>query len=567
VTAELVSVDLDAPRILLVEDDPADARRLLELVELASSGRARLRVATRLAVARSELIERGADCVLLDLDLPDSHGLDTVGGIALAAPWAPIVVLSDPADEALARTTLQLGAQDHLVKGVADGAGVMRSVRYAMERKRVENELAHQALHDPLTGLPNRVLFGERLAGALARCQEQPGFVAVILLDLDRFKMVNDGLGHDAGDELLIEVARRLEETLRSRDSVARLGGDEFLVLCEVASELEVFEVAERVQHALVPAIVVAGTEVVVTATAGIAATSDSGVTAGTLLRDADIAMHRAKRAGTARVEVFDTEMHRRVTERLHLEQDLRRGVADGELVAHFQPVVDLTSGAAVGAEALVRWQHPSGELRGPGAFIEVAEETGLIVPMGRQVLEHACSRAAVWGATRRPYPTTMSVNLSARQLADGDLVGEVQDALDRHGVEPARMWFEITEQAIIVDEPVSLATLHSLRSLGVRLCLDDFGTGYSSLTHLTQFPLDGVKIDRSFVAGLGVSDADRAIVRAVIALAQELDLTVVAEGIETREQADELHALGCGLAQGYAFGRPGVAEDLPDVA
>ncbi|GIU86305.1 MAG: hypothetical protein KatS3mg009_0820 [Acidimicrobiia bacterium] len=435
----------------------------------------------------------------------------------------------------------------------------------AIERKAFEERLAHQSMHDPLTGLPNRLLFLDRLGLSVARCRRTRSEVAVLFLDLDRFKNVNDSVGHDAGDELLVAVARRLEAILRPGDTVARFGGDEFTILCEDLPQgharEQALDIAHRLLGAVVQPFVVRGSETFVSASVGIAL-GVGDERPEDLLRDADAAMYHAKEAGRGRAEVFDDTMRARALARHATENALHRALERGELLLFFQPVVSLHDRSCVGAEALVRWQHPDRGLVAPAEFVPLAEETGLVVRLGRWVLEEAAAQAARWQAERgRPF--AVSVNLSARQLTQPDLAATVAEVIGRTGVDPANLCLEITESVLMDDAQAVLHAIEEVRALGVRFAIDDFGTGYSSLGYLKRFPVDRVKIDRSFVAGLGTDPGDAAIVSAVVGLAHALDLQVVAEGVETEEQLAELVSLGCDEAQGFYFAPPQPIDDL----
>ncbi|QIN79351.1 EAL domain-containing protein [Rubrobacter marinus] len=438
------------------------------------------------------------------------------------------------------------------------------------ESKTLENRLAHQAFHDPLTGLPNRALFADRLAHALARLErrgEAPGAkgsVAVLMVDLDNFKVINDSLGHDAGDELLVEVADRLRGCVRPADTVARLGGDEFTLLLEDLSGVgEAALVAKRILAAFVPPFAVGGQEIFVTTSVGIApgGSGPSGEPED-LLRSADLAMYGAKRSGKAKYEIFDPSMGAEAHARLGLENDLRRAVGNGgaEFRVFYQPKVLLETGEIFGFEALLRWRHPERGVVGPDEFIPLAEETGLIVDLGRRVLREACRQAKTWQGEAAPG-LVVGVNLSARQFQDPNLVGDVSAVLAETGLAPDSLVLEITESVVMDDAPVAAGTLAALKDLGLRIAVDDFGTGYSSLSYLKRFPVDYLKIDRSFVDRIEDSDVE-AIVSAMIDLAAALGLRVIAEGVEEEGQRSRLETLGCELAQGFLFSKPLPALD-----
>jgi diguanylate cyclase (GGDEF)-like protein/PAS domain S-box-containing protein len=441
--------------------------------------------------------------------------------------------------------------------------GMVINTRDITERKELEDQLAHQAFHDSLTGLANRALFRNRIEHALARMRRHRRPVGVLLLDLDGFKTVNDSLGHAFGDAFLVAVAGRLRDVLRPSDTPCRLGGDEFAVLVEDLNDgLDVTVVAERVLEALRLPFVIDGKEVVTAASIGISIAESGSRDADDLLRNADVAMYTAKGRGRNRYELFKPSMHRAMLDRLDLEADLRRAVERGEFVLNYQPTVALDTGRISGMEALVRWNSPERGLVPPGLFIPVAEDTGLIVALGAWVLEEACRQAVAW---KQEFgvdaPRTMSVNLSARQLQDDGLVADVGAILERTGIRPEHVVLEITESAVMADAEAMTARLHELKALGVRLAIDDFGTGYSSMSYLCSFPIDILKIDRSFVSGVRSEPQKMGIVRTIVELGHILQLQTVAEGIELDEELQQLRALQCDLGQGYWFARPLTAE------
>ena len=450
------------------------------------------------------------------------------------------------------------------VAEIAGSLRVLGTVQDVTEQKDAEDALAHQALHDGLTGLPNRALLRDRLDRALSDSRRTA--VAVVYMDLDRFKWVNDSLSHAAGDELLVAVAQRLKSAVRPADTLARLGGDEFvLVLEQVVSEQQALDLVNRVVEQLEAPFLLEGREVVVSASMGLAmARAGQDADSDSLLRDADTAMYRAKDNGRARCEIFDEGMRLRASERLEVQNELRRGLQSGEIVPWFQPVVDLRTGRVLGCEALARWQHPVRGLLEPDAFIPLAEETGAIVALGEAILLEGCAQVARWNAERPAGEAlTMAVNVSARQLGSAQLVDTVQHALDVTGLQPHHLCLEVTESVIMEDVQISGAVLGRVRELGVRTAVDDFGTGYSSLAYLLSLPVDVLKIDRSFVRHLDVADGPAvAIVRAITALADALGLGVLAEGVETAAQLALLEVLGVQQGQGYLWGRPVPPQD-----
>jgi diguanylate cyclase (GGDEF)-like protein len=431
------------------------------------------------------------------------------------------------------------------------------------DRKRLQDELAHQAFHDSLTGLANRALFKDRVDHALKRLQRRRRPLAVFFLDLDRFKAINDSFGHASGDALLIAVSKRLSDCVRAEDTVARLGGDEFAVLVEnLAGDAEVRIIADRVKEAFRDPIVIDGRELAVAASIGIALSEAGTETADDLLRNADLAMYRAKAAGGG-ARQYAPEMHAGMIDRLELESDLRQALARDQLYLVYQPIVDLQTGRLSGAEALLRWQHPTRGVVSPAEFIPVAESSGMIVPIGEWVLRQACRDARRWDEIRGGEQLSVSVNLSGRQLQTSELPSVVPQALLEAGLAPGRLTLEMTESVLIDRNDETLALLHELRRIGVRLAIDDFGTGYSSLSYLHRFPVDVVKIDRSFIESLTGEADDTSLVGSIIRIGQGLRVSTVAEGIEDATQLAALQRLGCDNGQGYHFARPMSVSDF----
>jgi diguanylate cyclase (GGDEF)-like protein/PAS domain S-box-containing protein len=446
-----------------------------------------------------------------------------------------------------------------------DVGGIVANFRDVGDRKALEARLAHQAFHDPLTGLANRALFLDRIGHAVSSQHRfHDSCLAVLFLDLDDFKTINDGLGHEVGDLVLAKVAERLVGCLREQDTCARLGGDEFAILLERLDEPDgAYDVGLRVLEAINDPLVLQGHEFSLNASLGIViSTGDEDPAA--LIRNADLAMYKAKGGGKGRFEIFERGMYEAVIERLKTKADIRRGIDSNEFVVFYQPIVDLATGRILAAEALVRWDHPQRGIVSPAEFLPLAEDTGYIVPMGRQVLRQACRDAATWKLGDGSLPA-VSVNLSARQLQDPAVIVDVTEALAESGLPADRLILEITESALITDPDATAIILHKLKALGVSVALDDFGTGYSSLNYLRRFPVDALKIDKSFVDALSdpKGQTDASLVAAITRLGEALDLHITAEGVEHPAQVEELLKLGCRQGQGYHFARPVAASDF----
>ena len=455
----------------------------------------------------------------------------------------------------------EFGTQDvNFMQAIANVIG------NAIERREEEERTRYDALHDPLTGLPNRNLFLDRLGRTLAQAERRRSSVAVLFLDLDQFKLVNDSLGHAAGDELLASVAPRLEQALRPSDTIARFGGDEFAILAEVKTERDAVRVAERIKVALSRPFKLRQREHFVSASMGISIGRGEKAPEA-MIRDADAALYRAKEKGRGGYEIFDSAMRARAVEHMRMENDLRRAIDREELELHYQPIVGLRDGSIVALEALLRWRHPEYGLTSPTSFIPVAEESQLIVPVGRWVVEEACNKVAEWQSMRPDAaPVRVAVNLSGRQIGDPELLPTVSAAVEASGIDPATLSFELTESVLFEESGVSERVMRSLRAVGVRLVLDDFGSGFSSLGYLKRFPLDGIKLDRSFIENVADGLTDAQIVKAVVEMARALGLEIVAEGVETADQLAAVRSLGCHQAQGFYFMPPLPADEVPGV-
>lgn len=557
----------DLLRLLLVEDNVGDAVLLREtLRDCRQENWFELQHVTRLEDGLIALSTSKFDLILLDLSLPDAHGLETLSRTRAHCGATPIVVLTGMNDETVAVRAVQEGAQDYLVKGV-DAEVLSRSIRYAIERQRMLAELAqvnelqrHLANHDALTGLPNRQLFYDRLEHALSLARREDKSVAVLFVDLDDFKLRNDSLGHDVGDRLLKVVAERVAECVRSSDTAARLGGDEFtFILYDIPAPEDAARVAHTILDAVAEPITVDANELHITASCGISMYPSDGEGVETMVRNADMAMYRAKAAGRNNYQFYLPSMNERAMQRMDMEHRLRAALDRGQISAHFQPKVDVRTGAITGMEALARWRLPGGNMVDPAHFIPLAEETGLIIPLGEHILQVACEQARAWlGAGLGTVP--VAVNLSTRQLlqrptgrnARYNLIDIVGRALEEFELPPAALELEVTESAFLKDVELGISILGRLRDLGVPIAIDDFGTGFSSLNYLKMLPAEKIKVDRSFVRMLNHSGPDATIVSAVISMAHGLGMKVVAEGVETVEQFERLRRMNCDEMQGY---------------
>lgn len=528
----------------------------------------------------------------VDMRMPPGwDGVQTIRELWKIEPNLQVVICTAYSDYTPQQISaeLRLGGRMLILRKPFDGIEVQQLAKMLSEKWQIGKrkadlekivevrtaELKKAALHDALTGLPNRLLFADRLNHTLARAKRDESFkFAVLFVDVDEFKLVNDGLGHEAGDALLLEIAARLNYATRTVDTVsrtdvceltganpvaARLGGDEFaLLLDDVRADADAARVAQRIINEVSRPFEIHGHTIHTAVSIGLTTSSRKYEKADDMLRDADTAMYHAKREGRGRFVMFDQQMHAAAVARLTFESDLRAAIASDEFVPHYQPIVDIHTSRLVGFEALARWQHPQKGLISPADFIPIAEETGLIVPLGIKILETACQQLSEWQRSSPEFADlTMSVNVSRKQLVSADLVQHVQRILRETGIKPQSLKLEITESSVMADVKASLDVLKRIQSLGVQLHIDDFGTGYSSLSCLQNFPLNGLKIDRGFVNEITVKPDQAAILKAIVSLAHSLNLPLVSEGVETMEQSQLLQSMGCDYAQGYLFSKP----------
>jgi diguanylate cyclase (GGDEF)-like protein len=547
-------------RVLLLDDELTTAHEIVGMLHEVWPDGLLVIHASGVALAAHELGLGEVSCVIARLRSdPEAGGLRDLTILSAAAADAPIIVISDNGDDAFGIDAVRGGAQDHLISGEITPALLSRSLHYAIERKRSEVRLSNQALQDPLTELPNRALFLDRLSVAMDRSRRTGLAPAVMFLDLDSFKQINDTLGHAAGDRLLTVLAERFRELLRPMDTVARMGGDEFTFLFEgLSGETEALAIAERVQAAAGHPISLdaRGGETRAGVSIGIAMVQDPSAPLEDAIRDADAAMYRAKSSGTG-IHLHDESSRRRAAQRVSLEDALRTAIQSSQLRVHYQPRVSINGQTdLVGFEALVRLEHPDRGLMAPAEFMEVAEESGLVLPLGDWVLEQALHQVRRWRQSRPGM--TISVNLSPRQLADPGLAPRLADALRSSGADASVLWLEVAEDSVVGDDARDArAGLEELRHLGVRLAIDDFGLGHSSLHSLRELPVDMLKIHQSFVSRLDPPGRESALVGAVVDLGHALGLSVVAEGVETDTQLAHVRDAGCDGAQGFLFSRP----------
>jgi diguanylate cyclase (GGDEF)-like protein len=560
------AVEPSAMRVLLIEDDSADAMLFETALRLRHPGEFEVTVATDMASAETLLRQEKFDAISLDLGLPDAQGLQAVARIQAEAPHIGFIVLSHSEDPELAIEAVKAGAQDYLVKRRAGGTNIAKSLRYAAQRKRAERHLANIAFHDQLTGLANRNLFRQRVANALGNCRRRGDAFAVLLLDMDRFKSVNDALGHDAGDAFLQQVAERLRESTRETDTVARLGGDEFAVIATgIGSPSDLVLILERILTSIRRPIELSGTRLNPTTSIGAALYPISGEDSDALLAAADAAMYVAKKEGRNGYHIHGAELTQQIAERLQLETQLRLGIDRREFTLHYQPQIS-PHGDFIGAEALLRWEPRAGETVPASEFIAVLEETGMITDLGPWIIRTACQQLGDW--RRRGHRVDrMAINLSARQLLSRDFTSQMREAARSAGLVPKDIELELTEGTLLRDTEAMRSVLGELHRDGFRLALDDFGTGYCSVAYLRNFPISTLKVDGSFVQEIASDSYRRNLVGGLIHLARRLGLDVVAEGVETTAQRDVLSEERCGIMQGFLFGRALAPDKFPSVA
>jgi len=559
----LISLATGPMKLLLIEDNADDAAFLGASLRRQQAHDVEIVQAGSLAEARSAMHGDTFDVVLLDLNLPDGTGLECVDAVQAVDDKVAIVVLSGQDNEEFAVSILNKGVQDYLVKWEGQGRTILRSIRYAIERKRAEVRLNFLAQFDPLTELGNRQYFHDQLQRATSRARREGSRVALFFLDIDQFKIINDTLGHHAGDQLLQEVAKRLHSQVRTGDVMARLGGDEFAILMEgVSTAVEAGTIAQKLLEIIDEPFLIEGHQVKVTTSIGITFYPSDNNDTMRLLKNADIAMYQAKDSGRNNFKFFTERMHTELLEYHDLERDIAEALRREGFRLVFQPKVNLVTRRLQGLEALLRWDCPKRGPVSPSRFIPVAEASGHIVPLGYWVLNAVCKTLNAWERQGLPL-VPVSVNVSTRQFQQANFERMVELALTQHEVVPRLIELEMTEGLLMEDTDAAHHTLRGLKNLGVRIAIDDFGTGHSCLSYLRRFPIDVLKIDRSFVSEVGASEDSQIIIDAIISLAGSLRLDTVAEGVETNAQLDYLLERGCQVAQGFLFGMPMPAEDI----
>ncbi len=559
-------MDSEVIKILLVEDNPGDARLVKEMLSDSIYCSFDFNHSENICSAINLLDIKSIDVLLLDLSLPDSIELNGMKSIVTLYPDLPIVVFTGIDDEKMAFDAVQMGAQDYLVKGQGGTTMLIRALRYAIERKRTEQKLLYLSQYDALTNLPNRVLFFDRLNQSIKFTSRSMKKGALMILDLDYFKDINDTLGHLAGDHLLIELATRLKSCIRDVDTVSRLGGDEFtIILNEINNKNDAKLVAKKINAAIKKPLHIAEQEVIISTSIGIVMFhQDDKLSAETIIKHADMAMYCAKEKCRGSYAFYEDKMDSRVTQRTSMISELRFGLERNEFELFYQPQINLSTGLLIGVEALLRWQHPKKGLMPPSSFVPLLEETGLIVPVGDWVLSEACKQNHLW-QVENAIELRMAVNLSTRQFHQKKLANRIKQILADSHLLSKYLQIEVTESTLMTHCNENIMILSSLRDQGIHLSIDDFGTGFSSLSYLRLFPFQTLKIDRSFVKEIATQSNVEKIMTAVFTLAHSLDMKVVAEGVEFESQLPFLMQNGCDEVQGYFFGKPMTALDCTD--
>ncbi len=559
-------------KILLVDDDEDDYIITRDLFSEIKGMKFDLQWVSFYEEAVEVMGQNNHDVYLLDYRLGENTGMDLLSKAVKSGCRSPIILLTGQGDHELDIQAIKTGASDYLVKSEINAGLLERSIRYSIERKRTEDDIYRMAYYDTLTGLPNRTLFKDRLKQALNHAEHNSSIVAVMFLDVDNFKRINDTFGHSGGDILIKEIAVRLEHIIRKSDSVARhqhgnmfarLGGDEFIVLLSEIRKIEdALKVAERINDAMSIPFSLVNQEIFVSVSTGIAVYPVDGNNSDSLLKNADSAMYYAKEQGRNNYQFYVQSMNARALECLTMENDLRRALENDELLLYYQPQVDIIHGRIIGVEALIRWQHPEKGMVSPADFIPIAEKNGLINPIGEWVIKTACNQLRKWqdqGVTH----ISMSVNIASQQFQQENFIQIITNAVNIAGISTSDLMLEITESTLMQKTDTTSKKLHEVTAMGVQLSIDDFGTGYSSLSYLKRFPIQAIKIDYSFVKEIITNPDDAAIVEAIISMASSLKLEVVAEGVETEEQLKFLREQGCKVVQGYLFSRPLSAVDM----
>tara|TARA_R110002072_G_scaffold32211_3_gene98583 strand:- start:5196 stop:6926 length:1731 start_codon:yes stop_codon:yes gene_type:complete len=553
-------------KILLVEDNPGDVRLVEIMLKQAGSSCFQLTCCKTMSEAVHEISNNGFDVALLDMSLPDGDGIENITLLKSRSPSLPIVVMTGRKDEEFAINAVKAGAQDYLVKGQIDELQLSRALHYSIERKGLQEQITHLANHDQLTGLANRALFRMRLEHAISCAERRDESVAVLYIDLDRFKSINDSLGHAVGDKLLSVVATRFLETVREIDTVARLGGDEFAILLEnVSQTYNVAVIAEKIIEKISQLINIEGHDLHVGCSIGIALYPDCGEDVDAIINSADRALYKAKENGRNQHQFYAEEMNQQYLEQLNIDSELKNAFSKNEFVLHYQPKFDRISGAISGSEVLLRWNHPEQGMIYPGMFIPLLEKNGLISEVGRWVLESACKQHMLWQESGLDVGK-IAVNLSGKQLAQRDFSNAVAGVISDTGISPESLELELTETLLIQDTESTMSVLNAFKSMGISIAIDDFGTGYNSFGYLKKFLIDTLKIDRSFIKHVTEKGSEAAITTAIIGLSKDLGINVVAEGVETLAQLEFLQDKKVDEIQGYYFSRPVTADAMEDI-